>query len=227
MERILSDDERLRKAEEIYFRRNNKNIDIVDKKEKKRHLFVGSKMMFQLLLLFNIAVVIVAVQNKDYIFTEAFLAKCSEYNMNINEKFNHILKTFLTEDTQANVVTETSEEHTEKIVSEGNKNIEGTTDAPSTLENSNEATNVPEQPAEQQVSSLSEMNTDIENLKSAYHFMKPITGVVSSLFGARESEYQNVTGYHTGVDIAAETGTKIKASMEGIVDLVSDQGDYR
>lgn len=50
--------------------------------------------------------------------------------------------------------------------------------------------------------------------------------MVSSSFGARESKYQNVTGYHTGIDIAADKGTEIKASMQGIVELVSSEGDY-
>ena len=59
-----------------------------------------------------------------------------------------------------------------------------------------------------------------------YKFTNPIAGVVSSEFGSRESKYQNVKGYHTGIDIAAETGTPIVASMEGIVEDVSSQGDY-
>ena len=70
------------------------------------------------------------------------------------------------------------------------------------------------------------MELDIQNLKAAYTFIKPIEGTISSGFGARESEYQNVTGYHTGIDIAKEKGSVIKASIGGIVDLVSSEGDY-
>ena len=80
---------------------------------------------------------------------------------------------------------------------------------------------------EENISLLSQMDFDIQNLKNAYYFIKPIEGIVSSSFGARESKYQNVTGYHTGVDIASKSGTIIKASMEGIVELVSNKGDYR
>ena len=75
-------------------------------------------------------------------------------------------------------------------------------------------------------STLDEMEEDIKNLKAAYSFINPLKGEVSSSFGARESKYQNVTGYHTGIDIAAEKGTPINASMEGIVELVSSKGDY-
>ena len=52
-------------------------------------------------------------------------------------------------------------------------------------------------------------------------FCNPLKGTVSSGFGARESKFQNVTGYHTGVDIAANSGTPIVAAMQGIVELVS------
>lgn len=80
---------------------------------------------------------------------------------------------------------------------------------------------------EEKISSISEMEIDINNLKSAYSFIKPLSNYqVSSGFGARESEYQNVSGYHTGIDLAAESGKTINASMEGIVDLVSKEGDY-
>ena len=57
-------------------------------------------------------------------------------------------------------------------------------------------------------------------------FIKPIEGVVTSGFGARESVYQNVTGNHTGVDIGANSGTQILASMSGVVTQVSREGDY-
>ena len=80
---------------------------------------------------------------------------------------------------------------------------------------------------QQESSSISEMEMDINNLKSSYSFARPLNSYsVSSLFGSRESEYQNVTGYHTGVDLASEMGNTINASMEGIVELVSKEGDY-
>ena len=80
----------------------------------------------------------------------------------------------------------------------------------------------------QESSSISEMDIDAKNLKNIYKFVKPLDLIIiSSVFGARESEYQNVTGYHTGIDLAAEKGTSIKAAMQGIVELVSNKGDYR
>ena len=212
MERILNDEEKIRRAEEIYYRRNNQNINISGRKSTKTLKEKGNmriKFFLNLLLMFNIAVIIFSIQNKDYIFTQEFIGKLNEYNINLGAKVTEFFSKILADETKKennkdfNIVNENSEtvsnleENSQKIVA--NENLE---------------------------SSLNEMDLDVENLKNAYSFINPITGIVSSKFGSRESEYQKVTGYHTGVDVAAEEGTIIKASMEGIVELVSSEGDY-
>lgn len=212
MERILNDEEKIRRAEEIYYRRNNQNINISGRKSTKTLKEKGNmriKFFLNLLLMFNIAVIIFSIQNKDYIFTQEFIGKLNEYNINLGAKVTEFFSKILADETKKennkdfNIVNENSEtvsnleENSQKIVA--NENLE---------------------------SSLNEIDLDVENLKNAYSFINPITGIVSSKFGSRESEYQKVTGYHTGVDVAAEEGTIIKASMEGIVELVSSEGDY-
>ena len=232
MERILDEDERIRRAEEIYLKRNNRNISLLQNSENKSKRYWGSKVLLHLLVLFNIAVVIFCLQNKDYIFTQEFLSECDQYNINISEKMNQLIKNFLMEDipsensknivenitnetsVKANVVTESQiQEHTDKKTYKTEENA-----SIATLENKTKNT---------ESSSLSEMDLDVQNLKQIYKFVKPLDAKVSSEFGARESEYQNVRGYHTGIDLAAEKGTSIKAAMQGIVELVSSEGDYR
>ena len=68
--------------------------------------------------------------------------------------------------------------------------------------------------------------TDEEYIKNHFSFIKPIEGIVSSEFGKRDSQNPIVSKNHTGIDIAANTGTVIKASMEGTVSISSTQGDY-
>lgn len=212
MERILNDDEKIRRAEEIYYRRNGQNLGLVKKQEPKEKGGLKNRFLLHLLIMFNLAVLVFAIQNKEYIFTEEFLSQIKQYNVDISAKITEFLK------------------DSEKGDGVEEKNNEAALD--SSLENqetksTEQQEELPqEQPVQEISSSMNEMQLDINNLKAAYSFVKPLEAVVSSGFGARESEYQNVTGYHTGVDLAAPKGTGIKASMEGIVTLVSNEGDY-
>lgn len=202
MERILNDDERIRRAEEIYFRRNNR---VPVKQNTNIRMSLKNKFLFNLLVMFNLAVIVFCVQNKDYIFTTEFLEKINSYNISIGEKIKELL---------------------------GSENLENKMEDENTISN-NEILPVAEdkidtqEVPEEKSSSISEMELDAMNIKSAYKLEKPISNYqISSVFGARESEYQNVTGYHTGIDLAVEKGTVINASMEGIVDFASSEGDY-
>lgn len=206
MEKILNEEEKIKKAEEIYLRRNNQAYQI-NKKEKGK---IKHNVLLNVLIMFNLAVIVFFVQNKDFIFTNEFMGKISEYNSNATEKildmFAFILSDKENDNMQDQIDENTIIEESQSITE--NQNV----DSKNNYENS--------------VSSINEMEMDIKNLKAAYIFCNPLKGTVSSGFGARESKYQNVTGYHTGVDIAADLGTPIVASMEGIVELVSSEGDY-
>ena len=91
MDRILNDDEKIRRAEEIYFRRNNK---IPAKKITNTKSVCGlkNKMLLNLLIMFNLAVIVFAFQNKDDIFKVEFLEKLNTYNLNIGIKIKELLK---------------------------------------------------------------------------------------------------------------------------------------
>ena len=79
------------------------------------------------------------------------------------------------------------------------------------------------QPEEKQ---LSQEEQDIENVKKTSTFIKPIEGVISSVYGRRETATGSVPKNHTGTDIAADMGTKIKSATDGEVVLASEEGDY-
>lgn len=207
MERILNEDEKIRKAEEIYFRRNNKNISYENKENLKSKKYIKNKILLELLVMIDIAIIVFCVQNRNFIFTKEFLDTVNQYNINISEKILEITKKTLGNEDNVNEQEIIKEEK----INENNVQNE-------TIQEENTI--------QEQSSSISEMQLDIENLKAAYSFIKPVEGVVTSIFGARESEYQNISGYHTGIDIAAEKNTYIKASMGGIVTLVSNEGDY-
>lgn len=215
MEKILNDEEKIRRAEEIYFRRNG-HEDLIRKKLDKKNINVKHKILLNLLIMFNLTILVFCVQNKDYIFTKEFIGKIDEYNSNASGKILNVFDSFFREEEKEELdykmeENETNEKNSETILEKTNIIVENS-DNPNELKNT--------------ISSMNEMEMDIKNLKVAYKFVNPLNGTVSSGFGARESKYQNVTGYHTGVDIAANSGTPIFASMQGIVELVSGEGDY-
>lgn len=67
-------------------------------------------------------------------------------------------------------------------------------------------------------SSISSNSSLLEKIKATkIEFVKPLSGVITSHFGAREVIFEGIESYHTGTDIAANTGTKIVSSIEGKV----------
>ena len=226
MERILNDEEKIRRAEEIYYRRNNQNFPSVNKsKEKSAKVSIKDKFLLHLILMFDIAIIVFAVQNKDFIFTNDFLSMLDSYNNQATQQiinfFNNLVNDEEIENYEVNNTTGNEDGENDSLTS----NVQENSESNEMQENivNETSTNVIQ---ESSSSSMNEMELDVQNLKNAYTFISPLNGVVSSTYGARESKYQNVTGYHTGIDIAADKGTPIIASMQGIVELVSSEGDY-
>ncbi len=58
------------------------------------------------------------------------------------------------------------------------------------------------------------------------YLIQPVEGIITSSFGNRTSDNSNISSYHTGIDIAAEQGTPILASHEGIVTEVGENKSY-
>ncbi len=203
MERILNDHEKIKRAEEIYYRRNHRNVAMGNRgiEPRRPKTYLGSKILLEMLILVILAVTVFAVKNKDYIFTQNFLESVSKYNFNLSEKFDFIMA-YLKED----------DENEEEGIFVNNQPAE-------------QNQPVIENMAEPQSLAPTEPNP-VPVPENQNPFIKPIEGVVTSGFGARESVYQNVTGNHTGVDIGANSGTQILASMSGVVTQVSREGDY-
>lgn len=209
MERAISEMEKIRRAEEIYSKRKNlqdgKEIDAYSNKKKGMY-----KILFQVLILLNISIIIVAIQNKDYIFTENFLNQINSYNINIKDKFESWLtykknENSLENDAPKAEVTENKEENNSQ---DTNPEVQG-----ALVEN--------DAPKE-----LSQMELDVKTIKEKYSIISPVNGTKTSGFGERESSNSKVTSNHTGVDIANVKGTVIKSAISGTVTQVSSEGDY-
>ena len=228
MERTMTVEERIRRAEEIYERRKrNEGLTVVhnekDKKEKheKKDIKLLKKMMIQLMVCICIYLVIYTIQNNQYIFSEDFINKVNEiisYDIDFRKIYedtkNYVMGIFNKENQNEN----------ENQVTDGanvTENTEMNNGIGGAVEESAEGT---EQVEENQ--NLSQEEQDILDVKNTTSFIKPIEGTISSVYGYRETATGTVPKDHTGTDIAAVTGTKIKSATEGQVVLVSEEGDY-
>ena len=93
MEREASIEERIRRAEAIYNRRNGITIDNEIKKRKRPF----RRLMKQIFWCFIIYMIFYTINNSNYIFSEEFLNKTREIfmkNTTINEIYNNIKNSF-------------------------------------------------------------------------------------------------------------------------------------
>ena len=221
MERAISEMERIKRAEEIYSKRRN-NDEISKNEMRTKNIY---KNLFQFLLLINIAIIVVAFQNREYIFSEEFIKQVNSYNINVKEKIEEFTSGSSKEDENIDNKNEAS-----------NTNITNTANTvSSTSENVSEKAEQASQVTEKQQGALveneakvelSQMELDAKAILENYSIILPVNGTKTSGFGERESTNPIVTPNHTGVDIAAVTGTPIEAAHSGIVTQVSKEGDY-
>ena len=116
-----------------------------------------------------------------------------------------------TEENNENIIANTNENINENAIGGAEENI---------TENTSQTQN------NEQTTELSQEEQDIANIKATTTFIKPVSGTISSRYGLRNPTTSTVPTNHTGVDIAANMGTKIIASTSGEVVLASEEGDY-
>ena len=233
VERALSVDEKIKRAEEIYNRRMNAGTKVHSATvsvSNKRDYKLMKKMILQIIICFIIYLIYYLCQNSTYIFSEEFLNKTKEvlsYNIDVEKAYEKVKEYFeeninsLPNDTVENF-EENTVEATESDNEEKNSDEEATMiDAVTTVEETLAV--VDELPEE--TSSISQMELDAQEIKNKVEINIPLIGTVTSRFGTRESS-EIVSSYHQGIDIAANLGTKIVCAMEGDVTLVSEEGGY-
>ena len=244
MERTMSVEEKIRRAEEIYARRNNDSFTNtarvrVNGKEKK-DVKVFKKLFIQIIICLFIYGVFYLIKNSDYIFSEDFVNKAKEvlsYDTNFGELYNNAKNAvigFFNKDEQADTLQENTEEQNNKQSVEVENKAEEQNGEKIENQNAGNEENVNttqegiggavEKNEAQPV--LSEEEQEIQTIKNTASFIKPIEGTISSKFGLRNPTTATVPKNHTGTDIAANTGTKIKAATDGEVVLASSEGDY-
>ncbi len=200
MERAIAEMEKIKRAEEIYSRR--KNLDDEQKKPKSRNIY---KNLFEILLLINIVIIIVAIQNQKYIFTPDFIKQVNSYNINIKSKFEEIF----TNSSKEEKTSKKKEENTETSEENGVSGESNDVNSAILVDNEPEE-NIESEP--EPVQELSQEDKDVIEIKNNYSVILPVSGTKTSGFGIRESTNKKVTKNHTGVDIGAVIRNNYKFS---------------
>ncbi len=232
MDRILTPEEKIKRAEEIYARRNGNarpTIATVNVSEEKNYGLL-KKMILQILICLLIYFIFYLIQNSNYVFSEDVLNKAKQilsYDIDLQGMYKSITEnlnnyTLNQNDELNNVQTNEILEQTDETTIENA--IGGIEIEENFLENNNQNQQENIENSEQNVEEKPQ--TDEEYIKANFSFIKPINGVVSSEFGLRNVDNPIVSKNHSGIDIAAPLGTVIKASMNGTVTVCSTQGDY-
>ena len=221
MERTMSVEEKIRRAEQIYERRkqgSDKQIATVSVNNEKKDIRLLKKMIVQILICISIYLVIYFINNSEYVFSKDFINKINEvlsYDVNFMDLYNTI------KDQYNKIIVNNNEQEQSEQTKEQDQNTtkDGIGGAVEDLQNTSDV-------KEETTKELSQSEQDIINVKNTTTFIKPIEGVISSKYGQRDTATGRVPKNHTGTDIAADLGTKIKSATDGEVVLASEEGDY-
>ena len=237
MEKILSDEERLRRAIEISQRRNSnyrisvntESLIVSNKKDYK--LF--KKMVIQIIICLLIYIIFYLIVSTNYTFSVDVIKSTNEilnYDMNFGQIYNNFL---LFINSQVNKDQDIEQDGVESsIIDEMNQIVQDNEEI-NTL-----STDINQDPLQVENTMKEEKNEeikekvktqeelDVELISKLCDVQKPLTGFVTSEFGEREATIEGMTTNHKGIDIAANQGTSIKAAIDGIVNVAEENNEY-
>lgn len=239
MERTMSQEERIRRAEEIYNRRRRASgvrvsTNNVNKNEKVK-ISLFKKMLMQMSICIVIYIIFYLIKNSNYIFSEDVINKTKEflsYDINFGNIQNSItsfindnkdkfkfLGIFDVDNNEQN-----SENNVENDIENQDKNANSVGGIGGA--NSNEVVEENENNKDdKKETKKSQAELDIEYVKENFDFIIPVKGTVTSRYGKREAT-EVVSANHGGIDIGADEGTPIYAAVDGTVTVASSEGEY-
>lgn len=229
MDRTISDEEKIRRAMEISQRRNKnyytKSTARVNVNNKKDYgLF--KRMILQIIICLLIYLIFYLITTTNYIFSNKVIETTNSilnYDINFKEmytNFQNITNTKTTDNNQEidNVLDGNVINNSVADIAENN--VQANNVVNNTLETNNE------EDKKEADKEKTAMELDAEEVKKICKFQKPLSGTITSEFGAREVIADGMTSDHKGIDIAAESGTNIKAAMAGTVSVAEENSEY-
>lgn len=237
MERILSDEERIRRAEIIAARRqnripvnniNNNNERKISKLGKYSIQILSSIIIFGILYFLSQHNIYIVGEIKNQISRDTDFKKIYSY---VETNLNKIKEDKMNKQKENDNQKESDEQNGNE---NDNKNIDDKKEK-NVDENGNVKNEQVSEIKENQVDKgigggdegieVSENVDDVTYIKKNYNFIKPVNAVITSPYGERE-ETDIISKNHKGIDLGCNTGTEIKAAVDGIVEESSNYGDY-
>ena len=245
MERILSDEEKIRRAIEISERRNNNNYTVttmtrVNVNEKKDYKLF-KKMILQIIICLLIYLIFHLISTTNYVFSADFIKNTNNilnYDINFNELYNNLMlyiipktdeKQNIEQNNIANSVMENNSqiEENNTIQSTSNNEISNSIITENIIkEDENKLEENKKEESKVEETAKTQMEQDVEVVSKLCKFQKPLNGTITSEFGEREATIDGMTTDHKGIDIAANSGTSIKAAMAGTVTVAEENSEY-
>ena len=245
MERIISEQDRIRRAEEIAGRRRGtisaRDINVERSKKKMPML---TKVFIQTVASMCIFGLAYFMSQNNYPFMDSVRSMLSA-DVNIGQIYNGLSNSFKSVTDWYNGLVADEGQNEQDITNNiDNQNVQGEASG----ETANETGNVISEEgttneignatSEEGVTAetggiggsdenitLSQDEQDIAYIKENVSIIVPVYGTVTSGYGPR-TPTEIISANHAGLDIGANEGTEIVASMEGTVELVSSYGDY-
>ena len=247
MEKVFSDEEKLRRAIEISQRRNgysNSNVSAarVNVVNNKKDYKLFKKMILQIIICLLIYIIFHLINTTNYAFSEDVIKSTNNilnYDINL-EKLYKDCKNFIITNFNNNRNNESIIENQvlNNNVSENiSNNIENSaitneiennmvTDSKEEKKVDSKESNNKNKSEEVSGTKKSDMELDAEKVLKLCKFKKPLSGTITSEFGEREATMKGMTTDHKGIDIAANSGTNIKSAIEGKVSVAGENSEY-
>lgn len=234
MEKTLSPDERIRRAEEIYYRKKSQATGKTFAKvnvSEENNVGLFKKMILQILICAVIYSIFYMIKNTNYVFSEEVINKTKEilnYNIDI-KKIYETSKQYIF--SSADVNTENTNTINDEIVNYNNSVVNAqeqnqTNDVNTSIELEQNIGGEDIEIADENIN-LTQMEQDAKDILATKSFIIPLKGTITSRYGIRTPKTPTVPKNHTGIDIAANEGTVFIASMAGKVEKVSNIRRFR
>ena len=251
MEKTFSDEEKLRRAIEISQRRNgyyNSNVSgaRVNVNDKKDYRLL-KKMILQIIICLLIYIIFHLINTTNYAFSNDVIKNTNNilnYDINLEKLYrdckNFFVTTFNNNQDKKEKINSTVMNNVINTISNNvqeneviNNEIANNTVVDKKEDEENKNSNSKEDSKEENKADKKDekiektaMELDAEKVLKMCKFQKPLSGKITSEFGEREATIKGMTTDHKGIDIAANSGTNIKAAMAGTVSVAEQNSEY-